>query len=490
MKIPVVGPAYKHPSLDVNNQRCVNMFFMSSGVGGIEPGALVPTGGLELLIDLSGSESRGLWTFNNTVFSAVDNKIYKIDINELTEVATTTLLGTIDSSTGTIYAAANPTQVIWVDGSAKGYIYTFSSGVFQEITAIDVDFTGGGQVVFIDSYFIVNAPGTGNFYFSAANNGLNWDPSDVATAESGTDNIVGLKVSKGELWIFGDTTTEIWYNAANVSGSPFSPRDGLELQIGCGAAASIVELDDLLIWLDNRGFVVQSNISPFVRDNNSGYKLEIISTEALTNEILNYSRRDDAIAIGYNYRGHLMYQITFPSVKKTWVYDYTSKVWHERSYFDSFIGEHQHHLAQYYTQYKHLHLMSGVRSGKVYVQKTNIYTDAGDPIYRIRTTQPQYDSEDLKLIGVDKLELRLETGNATQTGEGSDPQITMRYSSDGGRTWSHHLTRSLGRTGEYAKKIQWNRLGVAFNWVFEFTIVEPINFSIIECFAKITDIED
>ncbi len=52
---------------------------------------------------------------------------------------------------------------------------------------------------------------------------------------------------------------------------------------------------------------------------------------------------------------------------------------------------------------------------------------------------------------------------------GVDPQITMRYSDDGGKTWSNTFSRSMGRMGEYSARIYWNRLGTGRDRVFEFT---------------------
>lgn len=497
MKVPIVGGSYEHISQDANYQRCINMFPMLSGPEGRgddakvkEKRILIPTAGLELLIDLGDAELRCLQTHGDYVYAVVGNSVRKITVNHLTKTAVSTTLGTISTSTGKVYMASNPTQIVWVDGSNTGYIYTPGSGVFATINSTDSDFPGGSQVVFIDSYFVVNDPGLGTFYSSASNNGNSWDPLDVATAENGTDEILGFGVSKGDLWVFGNNTTEIWYNAANPSGSPFSPRQGLGLQIGCGAAASVVEVDDLLIWLDNRGYIVQSNVSPFTRDNNSGYQLEIISTEALTTEILSYRINSDAIAMSYNDRGHLMYQITFPTAKKTWVYDYTTKIWHERAYYNEFLNELEHHLGQFYTQYETMHLMGGIRNGKIYISDSSIYTDNTVGIRRIRTTSPQYDEEENRLVSVDRIQLRMETGNATQTGLGSDPQIELRYSLDGGHTWSHHMSRSFGRVGQYSLPIQWNRLGYGREWVLEFSITEPIPFSISDATIKYEELED
>ncbi len=494
MQLNICGPAYKLPNISANNQRCVNQYPTSAGIDGRgtdrgdKSGTkinLTYTAGLLELIDLGAYPIRSMETFGDFVYAVSGPNVYKVDINYLTKTATKTLIGTMVSSSGTVYAAANPTQIMWVDGTTKGYIYTIATGVFEEITSIDSDFPGGTQVTYLDGYFIVNAPGTGQFYVSAINNGRNWDALDVATAESSTDNIVGLNTVKGELWILGEETTEIWYDAANVTGSPFSNRKGLNIQIGCGAPDSIVKINDLLIWMDDRGYIVQSAMAPYVRDNNTGYDLKIVSDDAISTAILSYTRRDDAIACTYNDRGHLMYQISFPTAKKTWVFDYTTKAWHERSFYSSYNAEHQHHLVQFYCSFASLHLGAGVRTGKIYMMSSDYKDDDGDPIYRIRTTPFLYDQEDLKRITISKVELRIGIGDH----EEPDPQVTMRYSHNGGHTWSHHMPRSIGTTGEWEKVITWSRLGAGKEWIFEFTIVEPIPYLIVDAIVRVSDVE-
>lgn len=487
MQLNVCGPAYKHVYQDVNNQRCLNMYPIQVGPDGRGKATLIPTAGSTLLTNLGVNSVRCMGAVGDYVYVVEGTNVHKLDIDLTTLAVTDTIIGTFTSTTaGVMYMAANPTQIIWVDGSTKGYIYTPGTGVFQEITATDSDFTGGGQVAFIDSYFVVNDPGTGQFYFSASNNGLNWDPLDVATAETSTDNIVGLGVTKGELWVIGERSTEIWYNAANVSGSPFSLRTGLQMQIGCSAPASIVNVNDLLIWLDHRGFVVQSSVSPFIRSNNSGYDLTIISDEAITADILSYGRRDDAIAISYNDRGHIMYQITFPTANKTWVYDYTTKVWHERNYQVYSTGDSRYHIGQFFAQIGTIQLMAGLNDGQIFLVSDEYYDDDSNPILRNRTTSVQYDPEKFRFAGVDRLELRV----AIKQHDVVDPQISMRYSNDGGHTWSSDLARDLPKVGEYAKPVIWNRLGAAREWIFEFTTTEAIPFAFIDCEVWPSELED
>src|SRR5260221_10791132 len=89
-----------------------------------------------------------------------------------------------------------------------------------------------------------------------------------------------LYVTKAEMWAFKTKTIEVFYDAANSPGFPFSPRIGSELDLGCGAPDSVVNLDNLLMWMDGRGYIVESQIAPYYRNNNTGYKVGIVSTDA------------------------------------------------------------------------------------------------------------------------------------------------------------------------------------------------------------------
>ena len=92
---------------------------------------------------------------------------------------------------------------------------------------------------------------------------------------------------------------------------------------------------------------------------------------------------------------------------------------------------------------------------------------------------------DFKRITISKIRLRVNIGDHVL----ADPQITMRYSHDGGHTWSNHLARSLGSTGEFAKYIEWNRIGAGDEWIFEFTIVEPMSYLIADGIVRVSDVE-
>ena len=182
-----------------------------------------------------------------------------------------------------------------------------------------------------------------------------------------------------------------------------------------------------------------------------------------------------------------MYQVTFISAKKTWVYDTTTGLWHERMYTEPSYSKSVEHLAKYCVKYRQKFIVADSRSSKLYFMGNEYFDDNDVYIRRIRTTPILND--EFKLVGIDCLELRMTSGTALSTGQGSNPIVSLRYSNNGGHTWSNYIERSAGSVGEYAKRIQWNRLGVASEWIIEISFSEPIDFSLISASAAISESE-
>ena len=54
----------------------------------------------------------------------------------------------------------------------------------------------------------------------------------------------------------------------------------------------------------------------------------------------------------------------------------------------------------------------------------------------------------------------MEMGVGLTSGQGSDPQIWLDWSDDGGHSWSTvKPQRGIGKKGEYTKRAIWRRLG-------------------------------
>jgi hypothetical protein len=83
----------------------------------------------------------------------------------------------------------------------------------------------------------------------------------------------------------------------------------------------------------------------------------------------------------------------------------------------------------------------------------------------------------------DALQLDCETGVGLDGSvQGSDPQVMLRWSDDGGHTWSSEHWLPMGALGNYGLRVIWRRLGVTTqirDRVYEISGTDPIKINIL-----------
>jgi hypothetical protein len=100
---------------------------------------------------------------------------------------------------------------------------------------------------------------------------------------------------------------------------------------------------------------------------------------------------------------------------------------------------------------------------------------AAHMVYRIRRQRrTQHLTADGLWTFYQRFQLDLEAGVGLNDGQGEDPQLMLRWSDDGGHTWSDEHWVTAGRLGEYARRAIWRRLGRSRDRVFEVTISDPV----------------
>ncbi|MCK8275895.1 hypothetical protein, partial [Erwinia amylovora] len=78
------------------------------------------------------------------------------------------------------------------------------------------DWLGSNYVAEMDGFYIFVRPDSDVFYISAIDNGSNIDALDFSTADAKPDKIITHRVHKRELYLFGETSTEIWINSGGL----------------------------------------------------------------------------------------------------------------------------------------------------------------------------------------------------------------------------------------------------------------------------------
>ena len=479
MKTPILGQAYVARSVNAADNRMINLFPEAVPEGGQTGGFLNRAPGLRLLATIGTGPIRGLWTHTTAGLDAYvvsGTKFYKINTNY-----TATLLGTINGS-GPVSIADSGTQ-IFIAAGADGYVYTESTNTFVKIT--DPDFAGATTVCYIDGYFAFNQPDSQIIWVTGIFDGTSINPLAFAAAESSPDKVVAVVNNNREVWVFGSGTTEVWYDAATTP-FPLAPIQGAYNEIGCVAPFSIAKLDNSLFWLgaDPRGYGIVYR--------NQGYTGKRVSTNAVEYAIQQYGDITDAVAYTYQQEGHAFYVLNFPTADKTWVYDVATGAWHERASWSN--GVFKRNRGQCQMNFNSETIVGDYENGNLYVFDLDVYSDNGEVQKWLRSWRPLPPNENnLKRTAQHTLQLTCESGVGlngidpddpldwffsttngneiiTNTGDfllfspptvqGVNPQVMLRWSDDGGHTWSNEHWISMGRIGEYGHRAIWRRLGM------------------------------
>jgi hypothetical protein len=464
MKTPILGSAYVARSVNAADNRMINIFPEIVPEGGKEPAFLQRAPGLRLLAAVGLGPIRGLWTFGNFGYVVSGNSLYKIDSSY-----TATLIGSI-TGTGPVSMSDNGTQ-LFIAANGPSYIYNASTNAFQQIN--DPDFPGAVTVGFLDGYFVFNEPNSQKVWVTSLLDGLSIDPLDFASAEGSPDGLVSLIVDHREAWLFGTNSVEVWYDAGNAD-FPLQRIQGAFNEIGCAAAYSVAKLDNSVFWLGKdargQGIVYRAN----------GYTGQRISTHAVEWQIQQYGNLADAIGYTYQQDGHSFYVLIFPGANTTWVYDAATQAWHERAGWHN--GQFVRHRSNCQMAFNSEVIVGDFENGNIYAFDLDDYSDNGQIQKWLRSWRALPTGQNnLKRTAHHSLQLDVESGVGLNVGQGSDPEVMLRWSDDGGHTWSNYHTAKIGKIGEYYRRVFWRRLGMTLKLrdrVYELSMTDPVKTAI------------
>ena len=467
MKTPILGSSYVARSVNAADNRMVNLFAEIIPEAGKEPAFLQRCPGLRLLATVGSGPIRGLWGFSsdaNQAFVVSGSELYQIDTNW-----NSTLIGSV-TGTGPVSMTDNGTQ-LFIAANGPSYIYNTATNVFGAVT--DPDFPGAVTVGYIDGYFVFNEPNSQRIWVTQLLDGTSIDPLDFASAEGSPDGVVGLIVDHREVWVFGTNSVEVWYDAG-AADFPLQRIQGAFNEIGCAAPYSIAKLDNGLFWLGSdargRGIVYRAN----------GYTGQRISTHAVEWQIQQYGNLSDAIGYTYQQDGHAFYVLIFPQANTTWVFDVSTGAWHERAGWNN--GSFTRHRSNCQMNFGDEIVVGDFENGNIYAFDQDVYADNGSIQRWLRSWRALPTGQNtLKRTAHHTLQLDCESGVGLNTGQGSNPQVMLRWSDDGGHTWSNEHWAEMGGIGEYGHRVFWRRLGMTMKLrdrVYEISGTDPVKIAI------------
>jgi hypothetical protein len=337
-----------------------------------------------------------------------------------------------------------------------------TDGAFSSATSVDI----------VDNYFVYNRPDTQQFGASAALSPIS-PALSFGSKDGAPDDLVSLIVDHREVYLLGEVSSEVWIDAGTIP-FPFQRIPGTSTQHGIAAPFSVARLGNSFAYLsrNTRGQaqIVQMN----------GYVPTRISTHAvensLTNQVVN-----NAVAWAYQLEGHEVYVISFPTINLTWAYDVSSGMWHKWLYTNN-LGQYERARGNCCVEFQGLVMVGDYANGKIYKLDPLNYTDDGQHVRRLR--RAPHLVADFQREYFDELQIQFQPGVGLPTGQGENPQAMLRWSDNGGSTWSNEHWTTIGLIGKYANRAIWRRLGTARDRVFEVSISDPVKAVIISANLK------
>ena len=469
------------------------------------------------------------WTINisQTVSSTLMNSLVTASFTGSTASGATNsiLLTTSTLYLGqTIQGTSVPVNsvVIAINTPSGGFnSYTLSSNTtvasetmyaldFTVLPSTDGAFSGATTVDIIDNYFVYSRPSSQQFGASDALSPISQQLS-FASKDGAPDQLVALIVDHREVYLMGESSSEVWVDAG-LFPFPFQRIPGTSTQHGIAAQNSVSRVANSFAYvsrnLRGQGQIMQMN----------GYIPQRISTHAVENTLVN-QYINDAIAWTYQLEGHEVYVVSFPTINITWAFDATTGLWYKWLYCTT-ANQYQRHRGNCSCVFQGMVLVGDYANGKIYELDNTNYTDDGNNIRRLR--RAPHLVADLQRQYFEEFQIQFQPGvgftglsvapyiyigtpytiyptatlviPATQTvvigfatlqnQTTTLPQAMLRWSDDGGSTWSNEHWVTIGQTGKYKNRAIWRRLGQARDRVFEVVVTDPVKAVIVSANLK------
>jgi hypothetical protein len=453
--ISLATHSYMDRSLPVSAQRLLNLYMEEKPVEGKVRFALHGTPGLRLWTSIGTGGVRGMHAMGENLFVVVGSELYVLDVFKAF-----TLLGTISGSS-LVSMASNGTQVVIVT-DVDIYVATTT-------TVVAATVSNACGVAFQDGYMLFAERNSQKFFISGLQDAESYDPTEFTLVNADPDVNMAIVNVNRETVIFGKRSAQIYYNSGQAD-FPFSRHPSGVIERGTVSARSVVAYQGAIGWLgdDLNVYIMQ------------GGALQKVSTPAIDIAIAGYTGHSAAHAIVYQDEGHIFYCLTFPEA--TICYDVSTQRWHERK-----SEGLNYWRARGHAFFDQQNLVGDVTDGKIYELDLDTYTDNGDTIRR-EVVAPPIHAEDARAF-LYSVELDVESGVGLVTGQGSEPEVALDWSDDGGFTWSSERWRQLGRMGERRKRVKWNRLGQFRERSLRFAITDPVKVAILAAYANVEGAE-
>jgi hypothetical protein len=308
-------------------------------------------------------------------------------------------------------------------------------------------FSGFSGHDYIANYTVLTERGGRRFQWSAIANPASLPGLSFSTADGRDDNLVRPVEINGALYLFKETSHEIWYVTGGAGADAFERQTGGVVGVGLKSHDLICKVPGGAFFIgdDDRAHLVFGAVQP-------------VSIPAVETAIRLKSAR---ACFMYEAFGHTFCAVTFTD-RAAWIYDISTGEWHERA--------EGAYLAPWSATCTAKH------NGKWYVGRQDTVlkfsdadADGETPLVREITSRTL--EIDRQWFTVDLLEMFPRQGFNVQA-------LELEVSRDGGLTWSMPKAAPIGPVGQYGKRVTWRCLGRARQFTARLRASEADDFTI------------
>lgn len=476
-RVNLSGGSYTLKNLSVSCQRCLNLIpetvpgsqeeptqYYYSNSPGLKP----------VYTDRNPKMVRCLYTTSQGDLIAVIGANV-VRVNPGTDA---TYIGSIDDGLTQVRMQDNGLTLFIVDGTmGNGWYVSMPSDigkVWSNIVKIsDPNFYGSNTVGVLDQFLLFNQPNSRHWYVSPSDftdeQTTPFDSLYIASKTSYPDPVVGLTTIGQTIWIFGRQTTELWYNSGSAD-FPFQRTPSILADQGCESPYTIATTYGQVFWLgrDRSG---HANVYSGVANNS-----EKISNYALEEALQSYGDLSDSIGFTYQQNGHQFYVLTIPHVGKTWCYDTTTQLWHERCSTDSNGNEVRLRANCWASAYGKVYC-GDYENGTIYEVSQDFFTENGNAIKRERSFFHMLTGGNRSIHRQFMLDLQSDTSL----------NVSVSWSDNRGQSFSSPVTINMQNFNTYGSI--W-RLGMTRDRVYNISYLDSGRTALMGAFLQIDTVKN
>ncbi len=398
--------------------------------------------GMVRVVDTARVHCRGLHAGPSaTLFVAYDDRLWSVTRSGT--VWTASDRGALIGTTGVTFAQNNksPTPDVVCVTSEGAFTLTVGGA---PVSFPDPDLPQPNSVTFFGGYFIFTT--RNGAIWATGLNDTTVDPVSFTRADQRSDFLLRGIAFGDQFFAFGQSSIEVYSNAGTT---PFPLAFRGSIYRGLAAPFAVAGFEagwsNELIWVADDGRIYRL----------SGYTPDPISTPSVERAIEDLPNRETLSACVYMAGGHAFWSLS--SDRWTWVYDLTTKTWHERKSYglNAWRGSCS-------VRFDEQWVVGDAINGALYTISRDYTLEHNDPI--VCTLESDRVNAFPNRNVVARADFDFTFGVGSEIGLDpiqTDPRASISWSDDGGANWSSPLLREIGRQGQYGRRATVLRTGMA-----------------------------